>query len=328
MESNQSSKGLGCQRIGHFEMESLVDPCWRWPIQALVAKRMTGLLPSRDISVPLPGAFKNIDLADPHFDKKIWRSEKTKLYTQRARWGWIISGKLGEEDTTGPTQVFNTSIHCNESTYEIFRHFWDFEEETSRKKNCQKKKSSAKHSIKNSTIVLTRLKTFAINLPSFVRNRVAEIQVFRLAQSEDMYHKDEADWPRIPRPCIIKDQNEVVATHALSEIPVLIQLGERCSSLSRYIRTVTWILHIHYTFLHSKERNKTHLTFYELNKSRGPDHSSNTQPHYFPEEKKNLFKLGTVGNRSNVYKLTTFLDDPGINRVGIRFKWALTLSYE
>ncbi|UYV83878.1 hypothetical protein LAZ67_X000489 [Cordylochernes scorpioides] len=297
---------------------------------ALVAKRMTGLLPSRDISVPLPGAFKNIDLADPHFDNKIWRSEKTKLYTQRARWGWIISGKLDEEDTTGPTQVFITSIHCNESTVEIFRHFWDFEEETSRKKNCQKKKSSAKHSIKNSTIVLTRLKTFAINLPSFVRNRVAEIQVFRPAQSEDMYHKKanvcgdvhphgclmmKQTGPRIPRPCIIKDQNEVVATHALSEIPVLIQLGERCSSLSRYIRTVTWILHIHYTFLHSKERNKTHLTFYELKQIPEDLIIRATQPHYFPEEKKNLFKLGTVGNRSNIDKLTTFLDDPGINRV-------------
>ncbi|UYV71024.1 hypothetical protein LAZ67_8001451 [Cordylochernes scorpioides] len=57
------------RELVHFEIESFVDPKWRQPIQVLVAKIMTGLFTRRDIPVPIPDAFKNINLADFHFDK-------------------------------------------------------------------------------------------------------------------------------------------------------------------------------------------------------------------------------------------------------------------
>ncbi|UYV72166.1 hypothetical protein LAZ67_9002055 [Cordylochernes scorpioides] len=91
-----------------------------------------------------------------------------------------------------------------------------------------------------STIVLSWLKTISRNLSTFKGNRVAEIREFRptsewrhVPSSDNLADiasrrilgsqlessslwwnaptwllQDEADWPRIPRPCSIKDQNE------------------------------------------------------------------------------------------------------------------------
>ncbi|UYV75423.1 hypothetical protein LAZ67_13000216 [Cordylochernes scorpioides] len=109
--------------------------------------RMTGILPSRDLRIPVPSSWKTLSLADPQFETSgrvdvilvadVYGSlllpefkydEKTQLCAQKTRLGWIISGKLLSEGKGSSHMVYNIRVNYEEKLDNILRRFWEVEE--------------------------------------------------------------------------------------------------------------------------------------------------------------------------------------------------------
>ncbi|UYV60398.1 hypothetical protein LAZ67_1001037 [Cordylochernes scorpioides] len=199
----------------------------------------------------------------------------------------------------------------------------------------------------DSTIVLSWIRTMSRNLPTFIGNRVAEIQSCpqvrewryvptgdnpadiasrgilgsELKQSSIWWtgptwlSAESTEWPRMPPVFEHQGQIELLSVHALSETPFLVAIGEMSSTLNRYIRKVAWILRFRHNCRYSAERYQSHLTTAELrNAHRGILQSIEFQ--HFREEIRSLTTLGSVKRTSKIYGLTPFLDDQGILGVG------------
>ncbi|UYV79999.1 hypothetical protein LAZ67_18001367, partial [Cordylochernes scorpioides] len=119
---------------------------WELPLQALVVNKMTGLLPSRDLHLPITEKLRDIQLADPQFMKsgkidiilgvdvygllllpEIRRDHKTQLCAQNTKLRWIISGGLSGSDI-GNTRVFTTRVQYEDNLETILKRFWEVEE--------------------------------------------------------------------------------------------------------------------------------------------------------------------------------------------------------
>ncbi|UYV72281.1 hypothetical protein LAZ67_9002440 [Cordylochernes scorpioides] len=211
----------------------------------------------------------------------------------------------------------------------------------------------------DSTIVLSWLKTMSRTLPTFIGNRVAEIQscpqvrewryvptgdnpadiASRGIQGSELKQSsiwwtgptwlsaESTEWPRKLPVFENKSQIELLSVHALSETPFLMAIGEMSSTFNGFIRKVAWMLRFCHNCRYSAERYQSHLTTAELRNAHGRILQA-IQCQYFTEEIKGLTTLGSVKRTSKIYGLTPFLDDQGILRVGGRLKWAPSMTYE
>ncbi|UYV69239.1 hypothetical protein LAZ67_6002942, partial [Cordylochernes scorpioides] len=201
----------------------------------------------------------------------------------------------------------------------------------------------------DSTIVSSWLRTMSRTLPTFIGNRVAEIQSCpqvrewryvptgdnpadiasrgilgsELKQSSIWWtgptwlSAESTEWPRKLPVFENQSQTELLSVHAISETPFLVTIGEISSTFNGYIRKVAWILRFCHNCRYSAERYQSHLTTAELrNAHRRILHAIQCQ--HFKEEIKGLTTLGSVRRTSKIYGLTPFLDDQGILRVGGR----------
>ncbi|UYV72012.1 hypothetical protein LAZ67_9001549, partial [Cordylochernes scorpioides] len=197
------------------------------------------------------------------------------------------------------------------------------------------------------------------NLPTFIGNRVAEIQSCpqirewryvptgdnpadiasrrilgsELKQSSIWWtgptwlSAESTEWPRMPPVFEHQGQIELLGVHAISETPFLVAIGEMSSTFSGYIRKVAWILRFYHNCRYSAERYQSHLTTAELRNAHRIILQS-IQFQHFREEVRGLTTLGSVKRTSKIYGLTPFLDNQGILRVGGRLKWAPSMTYE
>ncbi|UYV67861.1 hypothetical protein LAZ67_5002285 [Cordylochernes scorpioides] len=62
------TKGKHVKQMVSCSVASLTESGWTIPIRALVVGRMTGILPSRDLRIPVPSSWKTLPLADPQFE--------------------------------------------------------------------------------------------------------------------------------------------------------------------------------------------------------------------------------------------------------------------
>ncbi|UYV70007.1 hypothetical protein LAZ67_7001452 [Cordylochernes scorpioides] len=62
------TKGEHVKQMVSCSVASLTESGWTMPIRALVVGRMTGILPSRDLRIPVPSSWKTLPLADPQFE--------------------------------------------------------------------------------------------------------------------------------------------------------------------------------------------------------------------------------------------------------------------
>ncbi|UYV71036.1 hypothetical protein LAZ67_8001492 [Cordylochernes scorpioides] len=138
----------------------------------------------------------------------------------------------------------------------------------------------------DSTIVLSWLRTMSGNLPTFIGNRVAEIQSCpqvrewryvptgdnpadiakrgnlgsELKQSSIWWtgptwlSAESTEWPRMPPVFEHQGQTELLSVHALSETPFLVATGEMRSTFDGYIRKVAWIFRYCHNCRYSAER--------------------------------------------------------------------------
>ncbi|UYV73851.1 hypothetical protein LAZ67_11001138, partial [Cordylochernes scorpioides] len=183
----------------------------------------------------------------------------------------------------------------------------------------------------DSTIVLGWLRTMSRTLPTFIGNRVAEIQ--SCPQSSIWWtgptwlSAESTEWPRKLPVFENQSQIELLSVHAISETPFLVAIGEMNSTFNGYIRKVAWILRFCHNCRYSAERYQSHLTTDELRNAHRRILQA-IQCLHFKEEIKGLTTLGSVKRTSKIYGLTPFLDDQGILRVGGRLKWAPSMTYE
>ncbi|UYV74951.1 hypothetical protein LAZ67_12001885 [Cordylochernes scorpioides] len=141
-----SIKGEEVRELAHFVIKPLGKEEWKLPLQALLVNKMTGLLPGRNLCLPLSEELRNTQLADPQFEKSgkvdlilgadvygsiflpgIRRSEKTQLCAQNTRLGWILSRRLTGGDILGTTQVFSTRVQYEDNMEVILKKFWEVE---------------------------------------------------------------------------------------------------------------------------------------------------------------------------------------------------------
>ncbi|UYV75610.1 hypothetical protein LAZ67_13000736, partial [Cordylochernes scorpioides] len=141
-----ATKGEEVKDLAHFAIKPIGNQNWELPLQALVVNKMTGLLPSKDLRLPITEKFRDIQLADPQFTKsgridiilgadvygllllpEIRRDDKTQLCAQNTKLGWIISGGLSGGDV-GNTQVFTTRVQYEDNLETILKRFWEVEE--------------------------------------------------------------------------------------------------------------------------------------------------------------------------------------------------------
>ncbi|UYV64607.1 hypothetical protein LAZ67_3001299 [Cordylochernes scorpioides] len=142
-----ATKGEEVKDLAHFAIRPLGNQDWELPLQALVVNKMTGLLPSRDLRLPITEKLRDIQLADPQFMKsgkidiilgadvygllllpEIRRDDKTQLCAQNTKLGWIISGGLSGSDV-GNTRVFTTRVQYEDNLETIFKRFREVEED-------------------------------------------------------------------------------------------------------------------------------------------------------------------------------------------------------
>ncbi|UYV64634.1 hypothetical protein LAZ67_3001408 [Cordylochernes scorpioides] len=64
-----ATKGEEVKDLAQFAIRPLGNQDWELPLQALVVNKMTGLLPSRDLRLPITEKLRDIQLADPQFMK-------------------------------------------------------------------------------------------------------------------------------------------------------------------------------------------------------------------------------------------------------------------
>ncbi|UYV73542.1 hypothetical protein LAZ67_10004052 [Cordylochernes scorpioides] len=141
------TKGEHVKQMVSCSVASLTESGWTIPIRALVVGRMTGILPSRDLRIPVPSSWKTLPLADPQFETsgrvdvilgadvygslllpEVKYDEKTQLCAQKTRLGWIVSGKLPGEGDVGPHRVYNIRVNYEENLDNVLRRFWEVEE--------------------------------------------------------------------------------------------------------------------------------------------------------------------------------------------------------
>ncbi|UYV82012.1 hypothetical protein LAZ67_21000400 [Cordylochernes scorpioides] len=141
------TKGEHVKQMVSCSVASLTESGWTIPIRALVVGRMTGILPSRDLRIPVPSSWKTLPLADPQFETSgrvdvilgadvygslllpdVKYDEKTQLCAQKTRLGWIISGKLPGEGEVGPHRVYNIRVNYEENLDNVLRQLGEVEE--------------------------------------------------------------------------------------------------------------------------------------------------------------------------------------------------------
>ncbi|UYV75506.1 hypothetical protein LAZ67_13000424 [Cordylochernes scorpioides] len=211
----------------------------------------------------------------------------------------------------------------------------------------------------DSTIVLSWIRTMSRNLPTFIGNRVAEIQSCpqirewryvptgdnpadiasrgilgsELKQSSIWWtgptwlSAESTEWPRKLPVFENQSQTELLSVHAISETPFLVAIGEMSSTFNGHIRKVAWILRFCHNCHDSAERYQSHLSTAELRNAHRRILQA-IQYQHFREEIRSLTTLGSVKRTSKIYGLAPFLDDQGIFRVGGRLKWAPSMTYE
>ncbi|XP_075150331.1 uncharacterized protein LOC142224446 [Haematobia irritans] len=141
--------GIGEQKISSNKECELVLFSSRYnlriPITAIVLPKVTQRLPSVSFSVSCPSDLREIDLADPSFNKSshidlILGNDSEKLLNidgikrnicgeasaYNTVFGWVLSGPMRAERV----QTFTTHVHPSEnsSLNEILQKFWDLEE--------------------------------------------------------------------------------------------------------------------------------------------------------------------------------------------------------
>ncbi|UYV73046.1 hypothetical protein LAZ67_10001662, partial [Cordylochernes scorpioides] len=211
----------------------------------------------------------------------------------------------------------------------------------------------------DATIVLQWIKTLSRTLPTFVGNRVSEIQACRkIKQWRHVPSKDNpADiasrgtigsglrdsqlwwkvptrlaaspklWPEMPNIQAHCDDTEALISSVSDQPSMLIVLGERCFSLIRYQRIVAWIMRFGKNCRARDGQVRSYLTLVELREAQKKIVLA-VQSHYFREELKSLKDSDIVKRSSPIYALNPFLDMYGVIRVGGRLKWATTLTSE
>ncbi|UYV77229.1 hypothetical protein LAZ67_15000185, partial [Cordylochernes scorpioides] len=141
------TKGEHVKQMVSCSVASLTESGWTMPIRALVVGRMTGILPSRDLRIPVPSSWKTLPLADPQFETsgrvdvilgadvygslllpEVKYDEKTQLCAQKTRLGWIVSGKLPGEGEVGPHRVYNIRVNYEENLDNVLRQLGEVEE--------------------------------------------------------------------------------------------------------------------------------------------------------------------------------------------------------
>ncbi|UYV67640.1 hypothetical protein LAZ67_5001433 [Cordylochernes scorpioides] len=141
------TKGEHVKQMVSCSVASLTESGWTMPIRALVVGRMTGILPSRDLRIPVPSSWKTLPLADPQFETsgrvdvilgadvygslllpEVKYDEKTQLCAQKTRLGWIVSGKLPGEGEVGPHRVYNIRVNYGENLDNVLRQLGEVEE--------------------------------------------------------------------------------------------------------------------------------------------------------------------------------------------------------
>ncbi|UYV78173.1 hypothetical protein LAZ67_16000366 [Cordylochernes scorpioides] len=141
------TKGEHVKQMVSCSVASLTESGWTMPIRALVVGRMTGILPGRDLRIPVPSSWKTLPLADPQFETsgrvdvilgadvygslllpEVKYDEKTQLCAQNTRLGWIVSGKLPGEGEVGPHRVYNIRVNYGENLDNVLRQLGEVEE--------------------------------------------------------------------------------------------------------------------------------------------------------------------------------------------------------
>ncbi|UYV63665.1 hypothetical protein LAZ67_2005247 [Cordylochernes scorpioides] len=120
------TRGEHVKQMVSFSVASLTESGWTIPIRALVVGRMTGILPSRDLGIPVPSSWKTLPLADPQFETS--GRVDVILGADNTRLGWIVSGKLPGEGEVGPHRVYNIRVNYEENLDNVLRRFWEVEE--------------------------------------------------------------------------------------------------------------------------------------------------------------------------------------------------------
>ncbi|UYV66041.1 hypothetical protein LAZ67_3006267 [Cordylochernes scorpioides] len=110
------TKGEHVKQMVSCSVASLTESGWTIPIRALVVGRMTGILPSRDLRIPVPSSWKTLPLADPQFETS-------------GRVDVILGADVyGSEGEVGPHRVYNIRVNYEENLDNVLRRFWEVEE--------------------------------------------------------------------------------------------------------------------------------------------------------------------------------------------------------
>ncbi|XP_073944720.1 uncharacterized protein [Choristoneura fumiferana] len=154
MQHRSTISGLGSDEgatvasksIVKLKIQSLRNPKFEYMVNAFVLNKLTSTLPEKKIVVELWSEFKNIELADPLFDKPdkidlllgadvygqileegIIKQPPGALIAQKTTLGWILSGPI-DKQTSAQNTISVNHLHVEN---ELLKKFWELEADSS-----------------------------------------------------------------------------------------------------------------------------------------------------------------------------------------------------
>ncbi|UYV69346.1 hypothetical protein LAZ67_6003290 [Cordylochernes scorpioides] len=190
------TKGELVRELASCRLESLTQPGWTIPVQALVVNKMTRMLPSQDLCLSIPASWHSLPLADPQFERSrkidmilgtdvyrqlllpdIKRQRQGQLCAQNTRLGWVILGKLPLVDQSSPHLVYHISVKYEDSLKDILKRFWEVEEIPIKRRSSAEEEFCEQ--LYQSEVKRTRTGRYVVPLP--LDQKIAESDLFGLS---------------------------------------------------------------------------------------------------------------------------------------------------
>ncbi|UYV69354.1 hypothetical protein LAZ67_6003301 [Cordylochernes scorpioides] len=190
------TKGELVRELASCRLESLTQPGWTIPVQALVVNKMTRMLPSKDLCLSIPASWHSLPLADPQFERSrkidmilgtdvyrqlllpdIKRQRQGQLCAQNTRLGWVILGKLPLVDQSSPHLVYHISVKYEDSLKDILKRFWEVEEIPIKRRSSAEEEFCEQ--LYQSEVKRTRTGRYVVPLP--LDQKIAESDLFGLS---------------------------------------------------------------------------------------------------------------------------------------------------
>ncbi|UYV80007.1 hypothetical protein LAZ67_18001380 [Cordylochernes scorpioides] len=145
-----------------------------------------------------------------------------------------------------------------------------------------------------------------------------------VVEGTKLAHFSRDQWPKMPTITGRPEIRTALSVGLVDQVPLLVALGERFSSITTYNRVVAWILSFSSNCrggkfqspLNPAEIKRAHVEILLV-----------VQQHYFGEELKSLSRHKIVGGRSRILSLNPFQDEQGVLRGGGRLRRAPGIPY-